>query len=284
MYASQIKFVNHLILFNKGNFMRLSKFLCVPLTVLGLVCVAPLNAQSGGTVAKVNGVAIPQSRRDLVVKAATAQGQPDSAEVRNALRENLITEEILAQEAIKKGLDRSPEVVTQIDLARQGILIRAYQADFMRNNPVSDSELRKEYESVKAQMGDKEYKARHILVETEQEAKDLVAALKKGSAFDKLAGERSIDTGSKSNGGELGWSSAAVYVKPFADALIRLKKGETTSQPVQSPFGWHVIRLDDVRTAVPPSFEEVKQNMQQRVLQRKFAAVVESLRKNAKVE
>lgn len=132
-----------------------------------------------GTVAKVNGVAIPQSRLDLVVKAATAQGQPDSAEVRNALRENLITEEILAQEAIKKGLDRSPEVVTQIDLARQGILIRAYQADFMRNNPVSDSELRKEYESVKAQMGDKEYKARHILVETEQEAKDLVAALKK---------------------------------------------------------------------------------------------------------
>lgn len=159
--------------------MRLFKFLCVPLTVLGLVCVTPLNAQSGGTVAKVNGVAIPQSRLDLVIKAATAQGQPDSAEVRNALRENLITEEILAQEAIKKGLDRNPEVVTQIDLARQGILIRAYQADFMRNNPVSDSELRKEYESVKAQMGDKEYKARHILVETEQEAKDLLAALKK---------------------------------------------------------------------------------------------------------
>lgn len=263
--------------------MRLSKFLCVPLTVVGLVCVAPLNAQSGGTVAKVNGVVIPQSRLDLVVKAATAQGQPDSAEVRNALRENLITEEILAQEAIKKRLDRDPDVVTQIDLARQGILIRAYQADFMRNNPVSDSELRKEYESVKAQMGDKEYKARHILVETEQEAKDLVTVLKKGSAFDKLAGERSIDTGSKNNGGELGWSSAAVYVKPFADALTKLKKGET-SQPVQSPFGWHVIRLDDVRNAVPPSFDEVKQNMQQRVLQRKFAAVVESLRKNAKVE
>lgn len=263
--------------------MRLSKFLCVPLTVVGLVCVAPLNAQSGGTVAKVNGVVIPQSRLDLVVKAATAQGQPDSAEVRNALRENLITEEILAQEAIKKRLDRDPDVVTQIDLARQGILIRAYQADFMRNNPVSDSELRKEYESVKAQMGDKEYKARHILVETEQEAKDLVTVLKKGSAFDKLAGERSIDTGSKNNGGELGWSSAAVYVKPFADALTKLKKGET-SQPVQSPFGWHVIRLDDVRNAVPPSFDEVKQNMQQRVLQRKFAAVVESLRKSAKVE
>lgn len=264
--------------------MRFTKFFYVPLAVLGLTCVTPLNAQSGGTVAKVNGVAIPQSRLDLVIKAATAQGQPDSAEMRNALRENLITEEILTQEAMKKGLDRNPDVVTQTDLARQGILIRAYQADFMRNNPVSDSELRKEYESVKSQMGDKEYKARHILVETEQEAKDLTASLKKGGSFEKLAGERSIDTGSKGNGGELGWSSAAVYVKPFADALTKLKKGETTSQPVQTPFGWHVIRLDDVRTAVPPPFDEVKQNMQQRILQRKFAAMVESLRKNAKVE
>ena len=264
--------------------MRFTKFFYVPLAVLGLTCVTPLNAQSGGTVAKVNGVAIPQSRLDLVIKAATAQGQPDSAEMRNALRENLITEEILTQEAMKKGLDRNPDVVTQTDLARQGILIRAYQADFMRNNPVSDSELRKEYESVKSQMGDKEYKARHILVETEQEAKDLTASLKKGGSFEKLAGERSIDTGSKGNGGELGWSSAAVYVKPFADALTKLKKGETTSQPVQTPFGWHVIRLDDVRTAVPPPFDEVKQNMQQRILQRKFAVMVESLRKNAKVE
>ncbi|MXS86450.1 peptidylprolyl isomerase [Nitrosomonas sp. HPC101] len=264
--------------------MRLVKFFCVPLAVLGFACVTPLSAQSGGTVAKVNGIAIPQARLDLVVKAAAAQGQPDSAEMRNALRENLITEEILTQEAIKKKLDRNPDVVTQIDLARQGILIRAYQTDFMKNNPVSDSELRKEYESVKSQMGDKEYKARHILVETEQEAKDLIVSLRKGGAFEKLADERSIDTGSKSNGGELGWSSAAVYVKPFADALTKLKKGETTNQPIQTPFGWHVIRLDDMRTAVPPSFDEVKQNMQQRVLQRKFAAVVELLRKNAKVE
>jgi peptidyl-prolyl cis-trans isomerase C len=266
--------------------MRLTKLLCVPLAVLGVACITPLYAQSGGAVAKVNGVVIPQSRLDLVVRAATAQGQPDSAEMRNALRENLITEEILTQEAIRKGLDRDPDVVTQVDLARQGILIRAYQANFMRNNPVSDSDLRKEYESVKSQMGDKEYKARHILVETEQEAKDLIASLKrgKGGAFEKFASERSIDTGSKSNGGELGWSSAAVYVKPFSDVLTKLKKGETTSQPVQTEFGWHVIRLDDVRAAVPPSFEEVKQNMQQRVLQRKFSSLVESLRKNAKVE
>lgn len=265
--------------------MRITKFLYVPLVALGMSMAAPVFAQSGGTAAKVNGSAIPQARLDLVIRAAMAQGQPDTTEMRNSLRENLIVEEILTQEAIKKGLDKVSDVATQIDLARQGILIRAYQADYARNNPVSEADLRKEYEAAKAQMGDKEYKARHILVETEQEAKDLTAALKKkGNTFEKLAGERSIDTGSKDNGGELGWSSAAVYVKPFSDALVKLKKGETTSKPVQSPFGWHVIRLDDIRAAVPPPFDEVKQNMQQRVQQRNFAALVESLRKRAKVE
>ncbi len=264
--------------------MRLIRFLYfMPLVILG-VAVTSVNAQSGGTVAKVNGVAIPQARLDLMVKAAIAQGQPDTAEMRNALRENLIAEEILVQEAIKKGLDRDPDVKTQVELARQAVLIRAFQADYIRNNTVSDAELRREYESVKSQMGDKEYKARHILVETEKEAKDIIAMLKRGGSFEKLAGERSIDSGSKDNGGELGWSPSAVYVKPFADTLVNLKKGELTSQPVQTSFGWHVIRLDDVRAAVPPSFEEVKQNMQQRVLQRNFAATVESLRKNAKVQ
>jgi peptidyl-prolyl cis-trans isomerase C len=265
--------------------MRLVKLLfCVPFAIMCLAAVTSLNAQSGGAVAKVNGIEIPQARFDLMVKAAIAQGQPDSTEMRNALRENLIAEEILVQEAVKKGLDRDPEVTTQIELARQAVLIRAFQADYIRNNTVSDAELRKEYETVKAQMGDKEYKSRHILVETEKEAKDIIATLNKGGSFEKLAGERSIDSGSKDNGGELGWSPSAVYVKPFSDALISLKKGEMTKQPVQTTFGWHVIKLDDVRTSVPPSFEEVKQNMQQRVLQRNFAATVEALRKKAKVQ
>lgn len=265
--------------------MRLVKlFVCMPFAIMCLAAVTTLNAQSGGAVAKVNGVAIPQARLDLMVKAAMAQGQPDTADMRNALRENLIAEEILVQEAIKKRLDRDPEVMTQIELARQAVLIRALQTDYIRSNPVSDAELRKEYETVKAQMGDKEYKSRHILVETEKEARDIISMLKKGSSFEKLASERSIDSGSKDNGGELGWSPAAVYVKPFSDALISLKKGEMTSQPVQTTFGWHIIKLDDVRAAVPPSFEEVKQNMQQRVLQRNFANMVESLRKQAKVQ
>lgn len=265
--------------------MRLIKYLSlISLCMLGLVITASLHAQSTGAVAKVNGVVIPQSRLEFMVKAAVAQGQADSTEMRNALRENLITEEIIVQEALKKGLDRDPDVTTQIELARQAILVRAYQAEYIKNNAVGDDVLRREYESVKAQMGDKEYKARHILVETEAEAKDIIASLKKGGSFEKLAGEKSVDVGSKNNGGELGWSAAAAYVKPFADALQGLKKGNTTDKPVQTSFGWHVIRLEDVRPTVTPPFEEVKMNMQQRVLQRNFAATVQDLRGKAKVE
>lgn len=265
--------------------MRLVKvLLSISVCMGGLVVAASLHAQSTAAVAKVNGVVIPQSRLDFMVKAAVAQGQPDSSEIRNALRENLIAEEILVQEALKKGLDRDPDVITQIELARQAILVRAYQADYIKNNAVSDDVLRREYEAVKAQMGDKEYKARHILVETEVEAKDIIASLKKGASFEKLAEERSIDVGSKSNGGELGWSAAAAYVKPFADALKNLKKGNTTDKPVQTSFGWHVIRLEDIRPTVTPPFEEVKMNMQQRVLQRNFATAVQDLRGKAKVE
>ncbi|MDT8363039.1 MAG: peptidylprolyl isomerase [Nitrosomonas sp.] len=252
--------------------------------VMAMAVATTVHAQSSGTVAKVNGVAIPQARLDLMIKAATAQGQPDSDEMRNALRENLIAEEILAQEAIKKGLDRDPDVKTQIDLARQAVLIRAYQADYIRSNQISEAELRKEYETVKAQMGDQEYNARHILVETEKEAKDIISQIRKKASFATLAKNHSIDNGSKEKGGELGWSSSAVYVKPFADALTNLKKGQMTQQPIQTSFGWHVIHLDDVRKATPPTFEEVRQNMEQRILQRNFAATVESLRKSAKVQ
>ncbi len=263
--------------------MRLTKLVSC-MFVLAMTMTTVVNAQSGGEVAKVNGVAIPQTRLDLMIKAAVAQGQPDSAEMRNTLRENLIAEEILAQEAIKKGLDRDSDVKTQIDLARQAVLIRAYQADYIRSNQINEAELRKEYETVKVQMGDQEYNARHILVETEKEAKDIIAQIKKKAPFAKLAKDHSIDNGSKEKGGELGWTSSAVYVKPFADALQNLKKGQMTQQPVQTSFGWHVIQLDDVRKATPPSFEEVRQNMEQRILQRNFAATVEALRKAANVQ
>ncbi len=254
------------------------------LGISGLIAVTAVQAQTGSTMAKVNGVAIPQSRLEFIMKARAAQDQPDSPEARKALREDLITEEVIAQEAKKKGLDKDPDFITQLEMARQTALVRAYQVDYIKNHPVSDEELRKEYETVKTQMGDKEYKAHHILVATEAEAKDIIARIKKGAKFEKIAEEKSLDSGSKNKGGELDWSPAASYVQPFAEALTKMTKGQLTEQPVKTPFGWHVIRLDDVRPLKVPPFEEIKQNLAQRVLQRQFAASVGDLRSKAKVE
>ncbi|MEO6824188.1 MAG: peptidyl-prolyl cis-trans isomerase [Nitrosospira sp.] len=265
--------------------MRFMKF--SQLTVLGifsLIAVTTAQAQSSSTMAKVNGVAIPQSRLEFIVKARAAQGQADSPETRKALRDDLIAEEVIAQDALKKGLDKDPDFTAQLEIARLTALVRAYQIDYVKNHPVSDEELHKEYDALKSQMGDKEYKAHHILVATEAEAKDAIARIKKGGKFDKIAQEKSLDTGSKSKGGELEWSPAASYVQPFAEALTKLTKGQLTEQPVKTPFGWHVIRLDDVRPLKIPPFEEIKQNLAQRVLQRQFATFVADLRAKAKVE
>ncbi|GKS68403.1 peptidyl-prolyl cis-trans isomerase C [Nitrosomonas sp. PY1] len=261
--------------------MRVTKFSQIVLGSILCCVVISVQAQS---VAKVNGVVIPQSRLDLMVKAAVAQGQTDGPEMRKALRENLIAEEIIAQEALKKKLDKDPEVVAQMEIARQAVLVRAFQADYIKHNNVSDETLRKEYDMLKVQMGDKEYRARHILVENENTAKEVIASLKKGGNFAKIAEEKSLDEGSKGNGGELNWSPPAAYVRPFSEALVRLSKGGLTDQPVQTSFGWHVIQLMDTRPMTVPPFEEVKQNIQQRVLQREFGTVVQDLRSKAKVE
>ena len=264
------------------HFTKLSRL--TALGICGLIAATTVQAQSGSSLAKVNGVAIPQSRLEFIVKARTLQGQPDSPETRKTLREDLITEEVIAQEALKKGLDKDPDFITQLEMARQTALVRAYQVDYIKNHPVSDEELRKEYEAVKAQMGDKEYKAHHILVGSEAEAKDIIARIKKGTKLEKIAQEKSLDTGSKAKGGELEWSPAASYVQPFGEALTKLSKGQLTEQPVHTNFGYHVIRLDDVRPLKVPPFEEIKQNLAQRVLQRQFAAAVNDLRGKAKVE
>jgi peptidyl-prolyl cis-trans isomerase C len=264
--------------------MRLTKF--SQLIVVGAFGVFALSAHAQPTaaVATVNGVQIPNSRLELMVNASVAQGQADGPEMRRALRENLIAEEIIAQEALKNKLDQDPEVIAQLEISRQAVLVRAYQADYIRNNVVSDETLRKEYEILKVQMGDQEFKARHVLVENESEARDIIASLKKGGDFAKIAAEKSIDDGSKHEGGELNWSPSGAYVRPFAEALARLEKGKLTDEPVHTSFGWHVIELMDTRPMEIPPFEEVKQNIQQRILQREFAAVVQELRSNAKVE
>lgn len=259
-----------------------------PLIRLFSVAVLPLvlscGAGAADPVAKVNGSAIPQSRLDAMLKGATAQGQPESPELRNRVRDELITREILMQEAAKKGTEKTADVVNQLEFQRQSLIIQAFLNDYVRNNPVSDEALRKEYDSAKAAAGAKEYKAHHILVKEEAEAKQITAQLKKGGNFEKIAAEKSEDTGSKSRGGDLDWASPARYVKPFSDALVKLKKGQITDTPVQSPFGWHIIRLDDERATKLPPFEDVKNNIQQQLQQQVVQKLIVDLRSKAKIE
>ncbi len=201
---------------------------------------------------------------DFLLKERLAQGQPDSPELRNAIREELNTRELLVREAKKKGVDKNAEVKNQIDLAAQTVLVRAYVGDWIKANPIADAALRTEYEAIKSKMGDKEYKVRHILVEKEDEAKEIIVELQKGGKFEKLA-ERSKDSGSKANGGDLDWNAPGNFVKPFSDAMTKLPKGKFTAQPVQTQFGWHVIEVTDIRDAKIPSFEEVRPQLLQRL-------------------
>src|SRR5690242_13688049 len=219
---------------------------------------APLAAaqNNNSSAVKVNGTTIPQYRIDMAVKSRLAQGQPDTPENRKAIRDALVNQEIVAQEATKRGLDKQPEVAAKLELDRQGILAQAFLQDYLTKNPITDDVLRKEYERLKPTLPAKEYKVRHILVDKEEDAKNSIAQLKKGGSFEKLAAEYSKDPGSKGKGGDLDWGPAERYVKPFADAVKSLKKGATTETPVQTDFGFHVIRLDDERATKVPSFEE----------------------------
>ncbi len=237
---------------------------------------------------KVNGTTISQQRVDFFVKNLVSQGRPDTPELRNMVREELINRELLSQEARRRGLDKNPEVSMQMDLARQDILASSLMRDLMRGAEVNEDAVKKEYERLKGQLGSREYKARHILVEKEDEARDIIAQIRKGASFEKLAAEKSRDEGTKVRGGELDWSPAAQYVKPFGDALARLKKGQMTETPVQSNFGWHVIRLEDERAIKVPPYDQVKGNIQQQLQQQSQKQVYEKtladLRAKAKIE
>ena len=254
------------------------------LALAAWVAVCPLQVCAADAVAKVNGKEIPQSRMDMFMKSTAAQGQPDSPELRTRIRDELITREVLIQEAAKSGIDKNPEIVLQLEMQRQTLLINAFLQDYARNHPISEETMKKEYETAKTNAGAKEYKVRHILVKDEAEAKAIIAQLKKGGSFEKIAAEKSEDTGSKAKGGDLDWGAPGRYVKPFAEAMVKLKKGQMTDVPVQSQFGWHIIRLDDERATKIPPFEEVKNNIQQQMQQQAVQKAIADFRAKAKIE
>ena len=207
----------------------------------------------------------PQSYFDYMLKERLASGQAaDSPQLREMVRDELINRELVMREAKKKGMDKDPVLKASMELNAQTVLIRAYMQDYVRANPPSEDQLKKDYDAIRATLGNKEYHARHILVEKEDEAKEVVTQLQKGEKFEKLAGERSKDPGSKDKGGDLDWASPANFAKPFSDAMVALQKGKFTPTPVQTQFGWHVIQLDDVRDTKAPTFDEVKPNLTQR--------------------
>jgi peptidyl-prolyl cis-trans isomerase C len=249
-----------------------------------LVWSSALAADSEAQGVKVNGKEIPASRIDAVVRSQIAQGRPDTPELRKTIREELINREILAQEAQKKGLDKQPDVAAQLEFTRQEVLFNAYLRDYLKANPITEDAMKKEFERVKTQLPAKEYKAHHILVDKEDDAKGLIAKIKKGASFEKLASENSKDQGSKGKGGELDWSPSERYVKPFGDALAKLKKGQMTDPPVQTQFGWHIIRLDDERATKVPVYEEVKPQLTQMMQTQTIQKLVADLRAKAKVE
>jgi len=252
------------------------------LAILGALAINPAFAEDKSA-ALVNGVSIPQARIDLRVKATVAQGQADSPELRKAIRDDMINLEVMAQEAVKTGLDKNADVVQQVELAKQSVLVGAFVQDYVKNHPISEDQLKQEYDKLKAKLGNKEYNTRHILVGTEAEAKDIIAQLGKKAKFEKLAA-KSKDTGSAAQGGSLGWAVPSNFVPEFANALLNLKKGEYTKEPVQSQFGWHVIKLDDTRELKVPSFEEVKPQLQQRLQQQSIKKAIDELRAKAKIE
>jgi len=235
-------------------------------------------------VAIVNGKPVPKARVDMLAQQLAKAGRPVTPEMQGQLKDEVIAREIFMQEAQKRGLDATDDFKAQMELARQTILIRELFADYQKKNPVTDAEIKAEYDKFVAANGGKEYKARHILVPTEDEAKKIIADLKKGAKFEDLAKKLSKDPGSGANGGDLDWATASSYVPEFAQAMIKLKKGETTQVPVKSQFGWHVIRVDDIREAKLPKLEDIKAQIAQQLQQQKLAKFQDDLRKSAKIE
>jgi peptidyl-prolyl cis-trans isomerase C len=225
-----------------------------------------------------------QAQLDLIVKERVAQGQPDSPELREFLKQELVNRELLLRAAKAKGLDKDATLRTQMQVAADTILIRSYVNDVLTVKQVGDDVLKKEYDQIKAGLGDKEYRARHILVEKKEEADAIIKQLQTGAKFEDLAKASSKDPGSKENGGDLDWAVPSNYVKPFADAMTALEKGKYTPQPVQSPFGFHVIKLEDVREAKAPPYEEVKPQLAQRAQGRILEEHVMELRTKAGIK
>lgn len=253
------------------------------LIAVAILSLAP-SAFAADAVATVNGKQIKQSVYDYIAKDATSRGQKIDAPVKEAIINKLVDSELVYQEAQKLGLDKQADYVAREELARRELLTSAYLQDYVKKNPISDADTKAAYEQYKKAYGEKEFSARHILVKTEAEAKEIIAQLNKGGDFAKIAKEKSLDPGSKEKGGDLGWFSPATMVKPFSDAVAVLPKGAVSANPVQTQFGWHVIKLVDTRASQPLAYDKVKEGLQKNLQQRNLEKMMADLRSKAKID
>jgi peptidyl-prolyl cis-trans isomerase C len=249
--------------------------------MLAAFAAAPAFAQN---VAVVNGTPIPKALADALVGQAVSQGQADTPQLRQAVRDELIDRAILTQEAVREGIPARPDVKAQVAVAQQTVILRALIQDFVKKNVPSDAEVKARYDDLVKQAGGSELHLHHILVDNEQQAKDLIAKIKAGANFEDLAKQYSKDPGSAKNGGDLDWSNPSAYVPEFAQAAEKLKKGQMTDVPVHTQFGWHIIRLDDTRAVTPPPLDQVKQQIVQQIQQEKLQAFEQNLRAKAKIQ
>ena len=279
--------------------MLLKKITAATVCVIGLTALTGCNAAettakqdtkvssaaaSSKPVAVVNGIAIPQSQYNLLKQDRIQQGQPDNEQTAAALRDSLINAQILAQQATKMGLDKDPSMQTRLDLLKTEMLAKAFLANYVKTHPISEADLKAQYDKVKAQMGSKEYEVSHILVDNEAEAKKIIAELNsKKAKFEDLAKKYSKDS-SAAKGGLIGWAAPGNLVKEFSDAMVQLKKGEYTKTPVHTQFGWHVIRVDNIRDLKLPPFNEVKDQLRGQMEQEMIKKEIADMRASAKVE
>lgn len=243
---------------------------------------APQGSDKGKAVIVINGDTLTDQDVNAFARAVSAsRGQPVS---QREIMNTLIDRELLYQEALAKGYDKQPDVRHELENRRRSFLANVTARQILRATPVKEEELHKFYEDRVLSRKLNEYKARHILVKSEGEAKDIIAQLDKGDDFSELAKSKSTDPGSAKNGGDLGWFGPNQMVPEFSQATAALTKGHYTKTPVKSRFGWHVILLDDSRPIPPPKFEDIKQQLQGAVQKEHIASYLSELRKKAKIE
>lgn len=252
-------------------------------TIFASALVAAGGIAAAQNIAVVNGKPISRAKADAFVQELVKQGQQDTPQLQAMVRQELVDREILVQEAERRGLPAKADVKFQLDNTRQQVLINALVQDELKKSAISDADIKAEYDRLTSGDAGKEYRARHILVEKEDEAKAIIEQLKKGAKFEQLA-KQSKDPGSAANGGDLDWASANSFVEPFSKAMVALQKGKFTETPVQTQFGWHVIRLDDIRQSKAPAFEEVKEQLAESMRRRKLQDFQQALKAKAKIK